>query len=215
MRKFQLLILLALTACGAPMNAAPAVQEGTEQWVRVHATAAAQPWLAALYNCADEQRIILYFVNDPGEADINLRIGEPDQLTSPAYQVDQDNLLVVTHLQSPLQALDQTAVQKLFSHPDDQAVKLWIFAPGVDVQQAFERDVMRERLVSSLARVALSPQQMLEALKEDKNAVGILPEYLITGGLRKIFVLPNQPVLALVKSEPEGQIRTLLACLQK
>jgi hypothetical protein len=69
--------------------------------------------------------------------------------------------------------------------------------------------------VTSLARLAASPQQMSDILNSEKNAVGLLPRHWQAGAAREVFRLADAPVLALTQSEPQGSIKTLIACLQQ
>ena len=225
MQKILLTILLVLTACAplaAPAQTAPATPPipsaapaELPQVIKIHATGATQTWLQTAFQCADEQKVTLETVNDPQQADISLRLGEPDQLNTPAFKIGLEDLLVVANRESPVQNLTLEGVQSLFSHPETQGVQIWVYAPGEDVQQVFAREVLGGQTVTSLARLAVSPQQMSDSLNQDKNAVGILPRHWKAGGVREVFTLPGVPVLAIVKSDPQGPIKTLLACLQK
>ena len=76
----------------------------TSQVVTVYSTSAAQPWLDPLYKCA-ESRAVISRVADPISADIILRIGEPEFLDLSAYQIDHEDILLVTNHQSPVQNL--------------------------------------------------------------------------------------------------------------
>lgn len=208
--RLLLAILLFATAC-APTTAS----NGTPQVIRIHASPAAQPWLAKAYNCAQELSLALQKVNDPKNADISLRVGEPQTLSTPAYQIDQEDLLVLTHPDSTLQELSQAEVRELFTYPPEGGPQVWVFAADEDIQQAFTRNVLDGQQVTSLARVALSPQQMSSAISEDKNAVGLLPLHQANEGLQVVFSLPRLPVLAIVRVEPQGLTQKMLACLQK
>jgi hypothetical protein len=52
-------------------------------------------------------------------------------------------------------------------------------------------------------------------LVNQPNTVGILPKHWKAGDARVVFSAGTVPVLALTKSEPEGVVKSLLACLQK
>jgi hypothetical protein len=210
MIRFLLATLLFLSAC-AP-TATPA---STPQLIRIQATAATQPWLADAYNCAQGLSSILANVDDPNLADISIRMGEPESLSAFAYQIDIEDLLIVTHRESQLQNLTAEDARRLFSHLEPQVVQVWVFASGEDTQQVFVHEVLHGQMLTSLAQVAVSPQQMSDSLNQDKNAVGILPRRWKAETMREIFRLSEIPVLALVKSEPQGLIKALLACLQK
>ena len=134
------LLLLLLAACSpasAPINTSQIDQVNvspasgsTPQIIHIFASPITQPWLSDAYNCAQGLHFILSNGNDPAQAEISIRLGEPAQLTSPAFQIGQDDLLVVTHRESPLQNLSQADVQNLFSNPDPAAIQIWVFAAG-------------------------------------------------------------------------------------
>ncbi len=183
------------------------------QIVDVYATAAAQPWLAGLYTCADVVSATLNFTADSPQ--IQLRLGELDGWTGPAYQIGAEDILIVAGLQSPLPTPTSERARELFAGRGDPSVQVWAYAPGVDAQRAFESALMDGRSVTSLARLAVGPSHMIEALTADPNAVGILPRRWMNDQLRELFVAASVPVLALTPSEPVGFVRELIACLQK
>lgn len=209
MYKLFLAILLLCTAC------APAAGAPTPQVVKIYITATAQPWLTEASNCAAASSVILSNVIDPSQADIIIRVGEPDHLTIPAFQIDREDLLVVAHRESPIQNLTADEARALFAGQGQAGVQIWVFASGEDLQQVFAREVMHGTPVTSQARLAVSPQQMSDTLNTDKNAVGLLGRHWKTGATREVFSLPGLPVLALTVAEPQGVVKEILACLQK
>lgn len=154
-------------------------------------------------------------VDDPSTADIVLRIGEPPFLDSPAYQIDKEEILIVTHPQSPLQNLTLEEARTLFAGQGGSSVQVWVYASGEDVQEVFDQVVMVGRTVTPSARLAVNPQQMSDVLVNESNAVGILPRRWKAGDAREVFSVATVPVLAITDSQPEGMIQQLLACLQK
>jgi hypothetical protein len=203
-----LLSALFLFSCSTP----PAL--ATPQVVSVYSTSAAEPWLSSLYDCAGTSTVISR-VDDSVSADIRLRVGEPRVLTSSAYQVDSEDILIVTHRQSPVQNLTLEGARALFAGRGDPSVQVWVYASGEDVQEAFDRLVMGGSSVTSSARVAATPQQMSDTLVNDANTLGILPRHWKVGDDREVFKVATVPVLALTNSEPQGVIKELIACLQK
>lgn len=201
-------LALLITSCstGTPQS--------TPQVVSVHSSPSATPWLGDLYTCADGIAVI-FRVDDPAAADIALRLGEPEFLASPSYQIDEEEILVVTHRQSPVQNLNLEGVQTLFSGLEDPSILVWVYASGEDVYQVFDQFVMKGRAVSSSALVAVTPQQMSDILNAESNAVGILPRHWKAGDVRQVYSVANIPVLAITLSEPQGVVRQLIACLQK
>ena len=185
----------------------------TPQLVTIYSTSAAQPWLPPFYECAGTSAV-LSRVDDPTVADIVLRVGEPAFLDSPAYQIDTEEILIVTHRQSPVQNLTLQEARALFAGQEDPSVQVWVYSLGEDVQEVFDQVVMDGRVVTPSARLALSPQQMSDVLVNESNAVGVLPRHWKAGDVREVFNVATVPVLAITPSEPQGAIKELIACLQ-
>jgi hypothetical protein len=182
--------------------------------VSVYSTSSATPWLNDLYICAEEVAVISR-VDDPADADIALRVGEPEFLASPAYQIDEEGILIVTHRQSPVQNMTLEEAQALFAGLGDPSMQVWVYVSGEDVQEVFDQFVMKGGGVSSSAMVAVNPQQMSDVLNNEANAVGILPQHWKVGDVREVYSIANVPVLAILQSEPQGAVNQLIGCLQK
>jgi hypothetical protein len=195
-------------------SCSPSTPATTPQLVSVYSTSAAQPWLPQVYECAGTSTAISR-VDDPLAAEIVLRVGEPSFLNSPAFQIDTEEILIVTHRQSPIQNLTLEEARVLFAAQGDPSVQVWVYAPEEDVQDVFDQVVMAGRRVSPSARLAVNPAQMSDTLVNESNAVGILPRHWKVGNVREIFSVATVPVLAITDSEPQGVIQELLACLQK
>ena len=188
----------------------------TPQVVSVYSTSSAQPWLTELSDCAAMQNtVVLSRVDESSSADIVLQIGEPEFLSSFAYQIDTEEILIVTHRQSPVQNLTLEDARALFMALGNLEVQVWVYASGEDVQRVFDQFVMEGRSVTSSARMAVNPQQMSDTLVNESNTVGILPRHWKAGDVRDVFSVATVPVLALTRSEPQGVINQLIGCLQK
>jgi hypothetical protein len=142
-------------------------------------------------------------------------VGQPKVLTLSAYQIDSEDILIVTHRQSPVQNLTLEGARALFAGQGDPSVQVWVYASGEDVQETFDQFVMAGLGVTSSARVAATPQQMSNSLLNEPNSVGILPRHWKAGDDREVFKVATVPVLALTNSGPQGVIKALIACLQK
>ena len=186
----------------------------TPPLVTVYSTSAAQPWLPEFYECAGTSSVISR-VDDPSVADIVLRVGEPPYLAAPAFQIDTEEILIVTHRQSPVQNLNLEGARALFAGQGEPSVQVWVYSSGEDVQEVFNQVVMAGGRVSPSARIAVTPQHMSDTLVNERNAVGILPRHWKAGDVREVFRVATVPVLAITKSEPQGVIKDLIACLQK
>lgn len=202
------LLSFLLASCGTP---AP---QPTLEVVSVYSTSAATPWLTDLYACADGVAV-LSRADDPSAADIALRVGEPQFLADFAFQVDEEEILIVTHRQSPVQNLTLEEAQALFAGFGDASVQVWVYASGEDVAEVFDQFVMKGRSVSSSAMVAVNPQQMSDVLNAESKAVGILPRHWVAGDVRDVYSVAKVPVLAITQNEPQGAVNQLIGCLQK
>ena len=207
-------ILLFLLSSLLLFSCSTGTPQPTPQPVTVYSTSAAQPWLTPLYDCA-RSSAVLSRVDDSASADIILRVGEPEFLDASAYQIDTEEILIVTHRQSPVQNLTLAEARALFAGQGDSSVQVWVYASGEDVQQVFDQVVMAGRSVTSSAKLAVNPQQMSDTLVDESNAVGILPRHWKVGDGREVFTVATIPVLAITNSEPQGVIQELIACLQK
>ena len=203
-----LLFSFLLYSCSTPP---PSV---TPQLVSVYSTSAAQPWLPEVYAGAGTSSVISR-VDDSSVADIVLRIGEPSFLDSPAFQIDTEELLIVTHRQSPVQNLTLEEARALFAGQGDPSVQVWVYGSGEDVQEVFDQVVMTGGRVSPSAWLAVNLQHMSDTLINEPNTVGILPRRWKVGDAREVFSVTTVPVLAITQSEPQGVIQAILACLQK
>ncbi|HEX5839253.1 MAG TPA: hypothetical protein VFY26_15560 [Anaerolineales bacterium] len=208
------LLWLSILICTLISSCSTGTPPATPVLVPVYSTLAAQPWLSGLYKCAGTTTALLR-IDDPSMAEIVLRLGEPELLDTPAYQIDTEELLIVAHRRSSVQNLSLEQARALFSGFGDPSVQVWVYADGEDVQDIFDRAVMAEDSVVSTARLAVDPQHMSDTLVDQPNTVGILPRRWKVGDVREVFSVATVPVLAITRGEPQGVIRELIACLQK
>jgi phosphate transport system substrate-binding protein len=157
---------------------------------------------------------------DP-EAALFLRVGEQGRWPGPAYQLGVETLVIIIHPQNPLQALGEAELLDLFtgqaqSWPVTGApVTVWAYAPGEDLSAAFDGLLLRGRPLASTARLAAGVEQMRDEIARDVNALGFTGQASAGEDVRILQTLGELPVLALTPREPDGLLRTLLACAQK
>ena len=203
---FSALCFSLLISCVSP------AQPSQTEVITAYATTSAQPWMQDLFACANEKSIIVKVTAD--DPDIALRVGEPETLVSPAYQIGEEELLIVTHRQSLVQNLTLQEVQVLFAGQGDPSMQVWVYSSGMDVQRLFDQFVMEERSVTSFARIAVNPQEMSDILNSESNTIGILPKRWMAGDVREVYSIGTFPILAVTKEEPEGAAKLVLGCLQ-
>ncbi len=208
-------VTILLAACAAPTAGS------TPQVVRVYATSAAAPWLGTVYDCATPSTVVRLV--DPRSAELQLRLGAPAQMDGAAYQIGADDLLAVVHPETGVGSLTVQQIRQLFSGQvtdwkevggANLPVQVWTFSSGEDIQVVFNQVALHGEPVTSLARLAVSAQAMSDAVGANPGSVGFLPRRWKAGNVREALVISSVPVLALAKSDLNGDLRELISCLQ-
>ncbi len=217
MKRFFVVFIFGLLAgCSTP------TPQTTPQLVNVYVSSAAYPWVNDLYNCAPTSAVIN--LSDPMSADVTMRIGVPDHLTTPSFQISSEDILVIVHPQNGVTSLTLDQVRSIFLGQvvnwtdvggSDISIQVWSFSPNEDVQGIFSQAVMNGQPVTSLARLAVSAESMVKAIEKNPGTVGILPRRLMTSGVKSVFIAAKAPVLIITKSSPEEPITSLIGCLQQ
>lgn len=219
---FFILTSIILTAC-VPTTPEPKPEQFTVQF-----SAASAPWLASLYGCANNNMVTTEReadLFDLTSASLVIRIGKPDNLAGFAYQIATDNLLVITNLKNPTNSLSSDQVFGLFTgqirnwksiNGVDAPVQVWVYPAGEDIQGIINQVVLRGSPVASSAFLANNPNEMLESIEKDRNAIGMITQHLKTGNVTSVYTAAsNQPVLAITMSKPQATLSQILGCMQK
>ncbi|MGA7191982.1 MAG: substrate-binding domain-containing protein [Anaerolineales bacterium] len=215
MKKIFFIIIFLLTAC------APATGGATPQLVKVYVTSAASSRLTDLYNCSTPSTAIL--LSDPQTADITIRLDPPDSLSTPAFQIGTDDVAVIVQSQNNVDNLTADQVHSIFLGQvtnwkdvggPDLPIQVWTYAQAEDIQQIFEQNVMENQQVTSLARLAVSEQNMIDSVANNSGSIGFLPRSLETANVKSVDQIASVPVLAITKSKPQGAMQDLISCLQ-
>lgn len=161
-----------------------------------------------IYTCANDLSIILKISEENPE--LYIQIDEPEILINNAYQIGEEEIVIITNSQNDLQMLSLNEAQNLFASGEN----IWVYAEGEDMQRLFDQFVMEGRSVSSFAKVASNPKIMLQMLEENPNAIGFIPKSLLNQNLKLVYSVGTFPVLALTETEPQGAVKSLIGCLQ-
>ncbi|MGA2490492.1 MAG: substrate-binding domain-containing protein, partial [Anaerolineales bacterium] len=200
---FWLFAVSLLVAC------APSSPATTPVPITVQYTFATTSWLKNLYACAGNQTVRTELraadFQDINSTNLVIRLGQPENLTTPAFQIGTDDLLVIANPNNPINKLTADQVHNLFTgrtrtwkaiNGTDASVQVWIFPIGEDVQKIFKQTVLGGSPVTSQARLANSPDEMSQAISNDVNAVGILTRRWKTKSTSEVFIAAsNLPVL--------------------
>ena len=219
-------ILLACIFLSSCTSAAPTTKS---KQLNIQYSAASIPWLAGLFNCAGgdviaaEQRGAAFL--GPSSADMVIRLGLPGDPNPFSYQIGTDKLLVITNRNNPATTLTADQIHGLFTgqiqnwktiHGTDAPVDVWVYPAGEDIQGIIVQTMLDGSPVSSSARLANNPEDMLQAIEKDVNAVGIIPSRWKNGNVSGVYTAPgNFPVLAISTTKPQATLANILACMQK
>jgi hypothetical protein len=207
---------LLLPSCGTP------TPQATPLLINAYVTSAAYPWVGDLYNCVSSSAVINLSALD--SADITIRIGQPENLSTPAFQISTEELLVIVHPQTGVSSLTIDQVHSIFLGQvlnwkevggADLPIHVWSFSPDEDIQVIFDQIVMKRQPVTSLARLAVSVQNMADAIETNPGSVGVLSRRLMNGQIQSVLSFAKVPVLVITKTQPTGAINELISCLQQ
>ena len=223
MKRIEVLLTLSLvliTSCNAVTpTTAPSV-------LTLEYTPATSPWMADIYACSGTTLIkadqMTASLQDPLGADFVLRLGA-SSVTTPAYQIGTDEIMVIVNPANLVHLLSSTQVLGLFTGQiqdwqeiggSDSPVKIWAYATSDDIQSVFDQIALGGNEPASTVRLAAGPQEMLQAIAADKNAVGILNARLMANSVTRASTITSVPVLVLTASSLPETSKDILACLQ-
>ncbi len=135
-----------------------------------------------------------------------------------------DEIVVILNLENNLSKLTAQEVSGLFSGAiqdwqeiggSPAAVQAWVFPPGDDIQRLFVGSTLSGLPVTSMANLATSPEEMITAISEDVNAVGLLTRRWVSDGVKAVYSAGEFPVLVFLPEEPGAGMEDVVACLQK
>jgi PBP superfamily domain len=225
---------LLLAGCG-PSERTP-TPFPTLQSLRVAFSPDTRPALPALEQCAEDQPGLAMLADEKpvtlmesSDSDVWIRLGIPDNWGGFAAQLAEERIVLVANPDNPIRSLSLEEVQGIFSGQlqswsqvggPELPVHVWVFPPADEARQISDQNLLAGLSVSDQAFLAASPRRMLEAIANDPGAVGYLP-HAWTDATVKLIPLPinqqaamTRPVLVLSSSEPEGQVREFVVCLQ-
>lgn len=232
-------IVILLTACGAPpVGSLPPIP----QPVRVALSPALRPLWVELQSCAAANPQMTLFLEEipaqslgSANADIAIQLGVSDK---PGYTtlLGEESIVVILNANIPAQGITFVTVQALYrgetgiillADGGTIEISVWGYPAGDDTRKVFDAAVLENAPLVKTAWLAPDPQAMLEAVAENKGAIGYLPRSWLgnvnSEFAEKIIVIElnaetanelHTPVIASTLQEPQGVARTLLACVQ-
>jgi hypothetical protein len=157
------------------------------------------------------------------EADLVIRLGEPNPPAVFAAQIAVEELVIVLHPDNPAGSLTLDQVQKLFGGNiqnwadlggANDPVTVWSLLPADETRGIFVQLVLNNGLIASNAFLTPNPEIMASTIASNSGAIGYLPKSWSTPDLSAILPGVSFPVLVIAEVQPQGAAQELVACLQ-
>jgi hypothetical protein len=228
-------VLLCLITCSCQPGITPSLVP-TPQVIELQTTSSLrhlQPWFKTCIEAQGGSALVMQELPAPAldttGNGLALRWGSDSAPAAYAAVIGYDDLVMIVHPANPLNKLDLAALQAMYSGTRKQwsetsagdAVKPWSYPAGEDIQSIFYSVLLKgTQPARSTAFIAPDPQAMLEAVSTDPGAIGFIPRRWLSSQVKEISIdgidrsSLRQPILALTQSEPEGQKKQWLLCLQ-
>jgi phosphate transport system substrate-binding protein len=189
----------------------------------LHTCAVSLPGIALIVDVVPES------AQDFTTSDLVLWWGNKPEEVRFAFQIAEDELVVIINVDNPNTALSTKELVGLFNgrinHWTDisifaEKLAVWIYPEGSHLSGIFNSGVLSDQGYSRLANLAPSPGPMLEEVSTDPGAIGFVSRAWLLPKVSQSEIDPDlqialrRPILALVNSEPQSGVRDLLACLQ-
>jgi len=180
-----------------------------------------------LNNCALENsgiamvlRVTPYQALEMKETDIIIQIGEPDMgISGFAIQIGWEEIVIVASPDVEIDNLDLDQIKELFTSLKPQ-MRIWTYSEKHEIKRIFDKWFLKSEKTSPYGQVVPNPGEMINSIQTATNSIGYLPKSWAVNDIQTISIYPlaeenlRQPILALVKQNPEGQMRIFLNCLQ-
>ena len=222
--KRLLVLLILLSGC----TSADIVTETPETvTLTVVISPAVFPVRLAVSTCGAQTPEAVVFIREgftgQADADLVIRLGEPDNFPPFVAQVSQEEIVLVVNPSNQAATLTLDQVADVFSGRirnwsviggSDAEIQVWTFMEADETRQIFDRGVLGGGKVIPSALLAPHPSAMLEAISRDPLAVGYIPKAWSTDEVSTIVLGIQLPVLVVADEVPQGAARELVACLQ-
>ena len=239
LKVFILFLFIALiSGCSSPVTEAPLP---TLEIIRVGVSPAVKIWQSELQTCAQSlPGVALMLIEKPTFLDIEdrssieffLQLGGTNPPSTFGTQVGSENIVWITNPNNPIQQITFQQLSNLYQEnavnfpgiSDSQAssIEIWLYPQGNALTEYLFSQINISKPILSKAFVAPDPEAMLQAVSENQNALGFVPQSWIKddpirAAVHQISITdpgpPKLQILALAAKEPQSTGRQLLLCL--
>lgn len=222
-----LLVIAILSACNSTGG-----QEDLIDEVRIGISPEAMPTSDAVALCARsvfgiQSKVTILQIAPAlfasNNLDIGIRLGETDSTFSFLTKLADERIEVIVNSSNPIDALETEQIRGLFNgsitswaeiNGQQEIVEVWIASESDEARQIFISEFLLGQVVTSMARIAVSPDFTLSAVRDDPNAIALIASAWIDSSVRALAIGLQIPLLAVTQQEADGQVREVIACLQ-
>ncbi|MBT3240504.1 MAG: hypothetical protein HON98_01300 [Chloroflexi bacterium] len=186
-----------------------------------------EPYREGFRSCANQITTGLFsfqrfhILNDEN-VDLYIHLGEPEEMPNFTAQIGLEKLVVITHPNNETSPT-KTDLQNIFTGRLNNWVKVggegeiavWVLPAENEASQIFQEYYLDSMLFKGSSQVAPGPAQILEVVGSDPLSIAYLPQSWSTSTISALDIGIEVPILVLADSEPEGELREFVACLQK
>jgi DNA-binding transcriptional LysR family regulator len=225
--RFWLVTLISsiiISACGTYVTSSP---PPSPQPIQVAFSTTLSPLVERLHQCALQHPEIALITHqttiiglEETSADLVLWMGEPElEAYQNAFILGEDTIAIIAGSNVTLQDLSTDQLRNLYIYPNS-TYQVWTYPPGHELRILFDKVVIGDGATDANVLLAPNPAAMIEAIAADSLAVGFIPTSWLEEDIQTIAVKAelqdafSQPLLAISLSQPVGNLRTYLACLQ-
>jgi len=218
------LLFFLISACGSFDYSPP--PQTPEHMSVIHTPALG--WMEGnLHQCAVEHPEIALTIReqpfaelDSLAADVILKLGTPpEDVVSYATLLGWEQIVIVANPNIPVSQLELPDLRIIYSSLEP-SYQPWSYPERDELRVIFDEVMLDNKDISPHTRIAPSPRAMLNIILGNSEAVGYIPISWLDEEEIKIVPVSDdaasalrQPILALTYDEPEGALRTYLACL--
>lgn len=153
-------------------------------------------------------------------SDIIIQLGE-DNLAERKFpiQLGWGQLELIAHPDLPLASLDKKTILENYTALSPE-FQVWTYPPDHELRNLFERVFLVSEVRSPAAMIAPGPAEMVAAVSQNPTALGYVLDSWVTSEVNTFPVdsatraALRQPILAVPRENPQGVIKSYLACLQ-
>lgn len=164
-------------------------------------------------------------------ADILLQWSETASDQGYTLKLGEDQLAIIVHPENPVEEMNKAQLTAIYSgtltnwsnlsESSGGDIHLWVYPPSEDSQILFGSQILAYDEIVTTALLAPNPDTMLEAVRGDAQAIGLIPARMLDSTVKSIALIDyansdlTAPILTVTAEEPSGLTREWLLCVQE